>query len=131
MTPVDIHAEVREQHEAEPLEHVQLVRGLRVQLRVVRVVRMVRGVEAAEGRDGVQGEVEEEEEATSSRTSRRLLDAWGGSARRVWGGEERAVLCRVGMRNMRWCLLGVVVPGEERGRRRILIVVRLGRSGVM
>lgn len=68
---------------------------------------------------------------TSSRTSRRLLDAWGGSARRVWSGEERAVLCRVGMRN-------VLAGGRGRSSRRgegdvgeFLIVVRLGRSGVM
>lgn len=49
VAPVDIHADVRERHEAEPLEHMQLVRGLRVQLRVVCVAQ---GVEAAEGRDG-------------------------------------------------------------------------------
>ena len=59
VTPDDIQAEVREQHEAELVEHVQLVRDLRVQLRVMRVVR---GVEAAEGRDGVQGEAGEEGE---------------------------------------------------------------------
>lgn len=106
MTPDDIHTEISEQHEAEPLEHVQLVRG------AGSAARRARGVEAAEGRDGVQGEVEEEEEGVTEGE-----DEPQGRERAA-GLKRRETCCAgFGMRNVRWCLLegGVVVPGEEHG----------------
>lgn len=102
MTPVDIHAEVRE----------QLVRGLRVQLRVVR------GVEAAEGRDGVQGEVGEEEEGAAEGEAGDELEDEPPAARRV-GRERAAGLERRGE--------GRVVQSWDEGRAVVLAGGR-GRS---
>lgn len=81
----------------------------------------MQGVEVAEGQDGVQGKVEEEVEGVVEGEAGNELEDEPPAAGRVGGRAAglgrrgRVVLCRVGMRNVRWCLLEEVLLERREG----------------